>query len=488
MTAERIDEETPLIANSNVNNDNKRKRQRTPTPLPKMQISILLLLQICEPITSQSIYPYINQLVSELDITNGDERSVGYYAGLIESLFFVAESMTVLQWSRASDYMGRKPVLLIGLAGSMISMMLFGLSKTFWALVISRCLTGFLNGNVGVMKSTIGDLTDSTNRAEGVSMLPVVWSLGATLGPLLGGTFARPHERFPTIFTAPFWKEYPYFLPCVVSVAYVFVAFLITLFMFKETIPKKRRSRILSRSSSYSGSDSELNSQHQSRNGPIPLRELFIYRVLLSVSNYVALAFLNIAFNALLPLFLAMPLDIGGLNLPPSAIGYVMGAYGATTGLFQFFCFAKINRALGERRVFLTGMMALPVIFSIFPLISLVAQKWGMNAFVWGLLGLILLLAVLMDMAYGAIFMYITASPPTKSALGATHGLSQTSASIARAIGPAMSTSLFSLSVQENWLGGYAVYLFFGVLSLGSLVLARQLPEEVWDEAEEEED
>jgi len=137
---------------------------------------------------------------------------------------------------------------------------------------------------------------------------------------------------------------------------------------------------------------------------------------------------------------------------------------------------------------FLTGMMALPVIFSIFPLISLVAQKWGMNAFVWGLLGLILLLAVLMDMAYGAIFMYITASPPTKSALGATHGLSQTSASIARAIGPAMSTSLFSLSVQENWLGGYAVYLFFGVLSLGSLVLARQLPEEVWEEAEEEDD
>lgn len=34
----------------------------------------------------------------------------------------------------------------------------------------------------GVMKGTIGDLTDSTNRAEGISMLPVVWSLGATIG------------------------------------------------------------------------------------------------------------------------------------------------------------------------------------------------------------------------------------------------------------------------------------------------------------------
>lgn len=65
MTAERIDEETPLIANSNVNNDNKRKRQRTPTPLPKMQISILLLLQICEPITSQVIYPVFPQAYTD---------------------------------------------------------------------------------------------------------------------------------------------------------------------------------------------------------------------------------------------------------------------------------------------------------------------------------------------------------------------------------------------------------------------------------------
>ncbi|KAJ3998895.1 hypothetical protein F5050DRAFT_1116223 [Lentinula boryana] len=143
MTVERIDEESPLLTNETNNyTDHIQKRRRTtPTPLPKVQISILMLLQICEPITSQSIYPYINQLISELDITGGDERKVGYYAGLIESLFFVTEAMTVFQWSRASDHVGRKPILLIGLAGSMISMLLFGLSKTFWALVI-RCHAG----------------------------------------------------------------------------------------------------------------------------------------------------------------------------------------------------------------------------------------------------------------------------------------------------------------------------------------------------------
>ena len=81
----------------------------------------------------------------------------------------MTEALTVLQWSRASDCIGRKPVLLIGLIGITLSMLSFGLSRTFWALVIryglsykylattklkllaiSRCLTGLLNGNIGI--------------------------------------------------------------------------------------------------------------------------------------------------------------------------------------------------------------------------------------------------------------------------------------------------------------------------------------------------
>ncbi|PSS05526.1 hypothetical protein PHLCEN_2v3808 [Hermanssonia centrifuga] len=130
----------------------ERKTEKTPTPLPKVQIGILLFFQLAEPITSQCIYPFINQLISELDITGGDERKVGYYAGLIESLFFATEALFVLQWSRVSDYIGRKPVLLTGMAGLSLSMICFGLSTTFIGLIMSRCLVGMLNGNIGVIK------------------------------------------------------------------------------------------------------------------------------------------------------------------------------------------------------------------------------------------------------------------------------------------------------------------------------------------------
>ncbi|KIJ19137.1 hypothetical protein PAXINDRAFT_8490 [Paxillus involutus ATCC 200175] len=57
---------------------------KRPTPLPKLQISVLVLSALIEPVASQCIYPFINQLIRELDITGGDETKVGEY--LIHSL------------------------------------------------------------------------------------------------------------------------------------------------------------------------------------------------------------------------------------------------------------------------------------------------------------------------------------------------------------------------------------------------------------------
>jgi MFS family permease len=78
--------------------------------------------------------------------------------------------------------------------------------------------------------------------------------------------------------------------------------------------------------------------------------------------------------------------------------------------------------------------------------------------------------------------MYITASAPSKRSLGAINGLSQTTVSFGRAVGPALSTSLFSLSVEHNILGGYAVYAILLVFSGMALLLATKLPHEIWPE------
>jgi len=235
------------------------------------------------------------------------------------------------------------------------------------------------------------------------------------------------------------------------------------------------------------------------RDAPLPLRQILVWPVIISVANYLALAFLNIMLTALLPLFFAMPVEIGGLGLSPPIIGYLWGDYGAATGIFNVLFFAKILRHYGEKRVFSFGMTIFAPIFILMPITSICARTWGVGLLVRSLVVLQLSLMVLTDMSYGgfkglsrthiylnnfqgSIIMYVTASAPNKRSLGATNGLSQTTASIVRAIGPALSTSLFSYSVQHNILGGYGVYVLMATLSLFALVIAAFLPAHLWED------
>jgi Major Facilitator Superfamily len=129
---------------------------------------------------------------------------------------------------------------------------------------------------------------------------------------------------------------------------------------------------------------------------PVTLRELLVYPVVISISNYVCLAFLNISLNALLPLFLAMPLEIGGLNLSPPIIGCIIGSYGAIY-------FASIVRRWGERRIFIAAMSTFIPVFLLMPLINFVARGWGQLSFgVYVLVGILLIMIASMDLAYGA--------------------------------------------------------------------------------------
>lgn len=80
--------------------------------------------------------------------------------------------------------------------------------------------------------------------------------------------------------------------------------------------------------------------------------------------------------------------------------------------------------------------------------------------------------------------MYVTESAPNRHSLGATNGLAQTTVSTARAIGPALSTSLFSLSIQHNIIGGYGVYFIMTAFTMLAFSLAVQLPEKTWGSEE----
>ncbi|KAI0669571.1 MFS general substrate transporter [Trametes maxima] len=468
-----LEETAPLLVH-----DHESAQVKKATPLPMGQMSILMLLALAEPITSYCISPFLNQLISELDITGGDEKKVGYYAGMMQSIFFAMEALFVFQWARLSDHIGRKPVLLVGVGGLCISMICFGLSKTFWGLVISRSIVGMLNGNTGVTKCMIGEITDETNVAQGFAWLPVAWSVGSTTGPLIGGQLAKPHERWPSVFTHPFWVKYPYFLPCATSAAFSSFTFVVTAIFLKE----RRRP-------DPSSSSEELHEVHGNDEGeddaPPPLKQLLTRRVVVSISNYAAIALVEIAFLALQPIYLATPIELGGLGLSPPTIGTILATCGMLSGAFQGLFFARLMARWGPKYLVQQGLLAFVPLYTLNVVMSLYAKAYGVTPLVWTLILLQQILLVIMDLAFGAVFIYIRSSSVSNRTLGATNGIAQFIASVMRTVGPAASTSLFAASLEHNWLGGYGVYPILLAMTVSLFFVTRLLPRDLWPKEED---
>ena len=92
-----------------------------------------------------SIFPYTYYMVSSFKIAS-DDRQIAIYAGMITSAFAFAEFSTGVVWGRLSDKIGRKPVLLSGLAGTGLSMLIFGFAPNLPVALLGRALGGLLNG------------------------------------------------------------------------------------------------------------------------------------------------------------------------------------------------------------------------------------------------------------------------------------------------------------------------------------------------------
>ncbi|KAH9958361.1 MFS general substrate transporter [Lactifluus volemus] len=443
------------------------------TPLPSTQILVLLLLQLAEPITCLSINPYINQLVSELPVVGGDERKVGYYAGILVSLYFAAEAVTILQWSRLSDHIGRKPVLLSGLLGTIVSIIMFGLCRSFSALIFCRCLHGMLNGNIGVMKSMLAELTDETNMARGFSLIPVIWAVGGTIGPFIGGVLARPQDRWPNVFSHPFWAEFPYFLPCLACAAYALFSFVMAAVFLKEVnsgIPRGGTCEIL---------EGSLKDEEEK---PLPLSSLFTRPVLTSVANYGMIGLLEMAVTTLLPLIWSTSVEFGGLGMSPVSIGLWMAGYGTLNGILQYVAFPRIVGRFGPRRIFITSIIAFVPIYLMFPFENLTLRSGSGACTLWVLIMLQLGSISISDMGFStcSVFMYVCSAAPNRRSLGATNGLAQTVVSIQRTVAPAAAASLFAFSVQNDILGGYFTYVVLLAAVCGSMFFAVQLPKTTW--------
>jgi MFS family permease len=96
-----------------------------------------------------SIFPYVYFMIKDFGVTQ-HESEISVYAGMVTSAFAFAEFSSGVAWGRLSDRIGRKPVLLTGLAGTALSMLIFGFAPNLPVALLARALGGLLNGYVEV--------------------------------------------------------------------------------------------------------------------------------------------------------------------------------------------------------------------------------------------------------------------------------------------------------------------------------------------------
>jgi DHA1 family tetracycline resistance protein-like MFS transporter len=122
--------------------------------------------------------------------------------GLITASYAIAQLLFAPVWGRLSDRHGRRPIILISLAGSAASALMIGLAGTLVLLFVARILQGIAGASYAAAQAYVADVTSQEERAKGMGMIGAAFGLGFILGPAFGAVFSAVDERLPFFVAA----------------------------------------------------------------------------------------------------------------------------------------------------------------------------------------------------------------------------------------------------------------------------------------------
>jgi DHA1 family tetracycline resistance protein-like MFS transporter len=304
-----------------------------------------------------------------------------------------------------SDKYGRRPILFFSLLGSALGYLFIGFAFALWMVFAGRIIAGITGGNLSTAQAYIADVTTRENRAKGMGLFGATFGLGFIFGPAIGGILSRYGIHVPFLFAA----------------ALSFVNAILLYFILPETVKKgapdeseKRGNRLV-----------ELfESLREARFGTLAA----IY------------FFLVMSFSIMTYAFVLYTIFRFGYTAEQN--GYIFTFIGALAVIFQGGFFNRLVRRFGENPLTVIGCLMMTAAFFVIPYIT---RDFG------GLPGLLSVVAV---MAIGNAI----ASPAVSSLAskissekeqGKALGVMQSSASLARAIGPAVGGILLNNALNQ---------------------------------------
>jgi DHA1 family multidrug resistance protein-like MFS transporter len=157
-------------------------------------LACLFVVMIGFGITLPVLPFYVERLALEV---GASQRSVVLHVTLLTGVYPLMQLFFAPVWGRWSDRVGRRPVILIGIAGYVVAQILFGLSTSLWLLYAARIAGGILSSaTLPASAAYVVDMTSREERSRGMAWLGTAASLGIVVGPALGGLLSRRDWHF----------------------------------------------------------------------------------------------------------------------------------------------------------------------------------------------------------------------------------------------------------------------------------------------------
>jgi len=334
--------------------------------------------------------------------------------GVLVTAFSLLQLLASPLWGALSDRIGRRPVLLIGLAGSTLSYLLFAAAHGFWMLLASRIVAGSMGATVGVAQAYVADITPPERRAQSLGILGAAFGLGFILGPALGGVLYSHSHSAAGLGAAAFCG------------ANVLAAFL----WLPETgqhLGRRRGTRIAF--------------------GP--------------VAASLAATFLLI--SAFAVIHVSLPLiaqhEVG---LSPRRLGMLFAFSGLISAIVQGGVVGRIAPTVGEARLATVGALLMASGLLLFPGSHTIGHLYAALA----------LLSMGSAAAHPAILAAIS-RVATSQQQGSALGLAQTAASLGRIAGPLVAGSLYGAFGHAAAFGAGAGLALLGAIATGFIPRSR---------------
>ena len=157
-------------------------------------LTCLFVVMIGFGITLPVLPFYVGRLALE---AGASQQSIVLHVTLLTGVYALMQLVFAPLWGRWSDRIGRKPLILIGIAGYVIAQVMFGLSTSLGLLYAARLVGGILSSaTLPVSAAYMVDMTTKEERSRGMAWLGTAASLGVVVGPALGGLLSRRDWHF----------------------------------------------------------------------------------------------------------------------------------------------------------------------------------------------------------------------------------------------------------------------------------------------------